>query len=122
MTARDDDRPANNDTDTESPPRIGAVPVAGRPAHSARPLPRPSRIAAGVGTVAALAAIGVGTAALFADPPPAEHGGATLQPITVAAPPPAPLPLSGADILALLDRNPDFGALHDPQRRASCLT
>ncbi|CAM3628619.1 Anti-sigma-M factor RsmA [Mycobacterium colombiense] len=32
------------------------------------------------------------------------------------------IPLSQPDILGLLDRTPDFGALSDPARRASCLS
>lgn len=91
------------------------------PAHSVRPLPRPSRIAAGVGATAALAAIGLGTVALLRYPDTTRGGSPSLQPITVTSPPAVVLPLSGAEILALLDRSPDFGALEDPQRRASCL-
>jgi len=36
--------------------------------------------------------------------------------------PAATIPLSDQQILALLDDRPDFGALADPHRRASCLT
>lgn len=45
----------------------------------------------------------------------------TAQHITVSTPAPA-IPLSQADILALLDRAPDYGPLADPSRRASCLS
>lgn len=96
-------------------------PDTDRPAHSARPFPRPARLAAGIGAFAALTAAGLGTAALLRTPAPPARPFATLQPITVAAPPPATLPLSGPEILALLNQPADLGPLQDPQRRASCL-
>lgn len=92
-----------------------------RPAHSARPFPRPARLAAGVGAVAALTAVGLGTAALLRAPGPPPRPFATLQPITVAAAPPVALPLTRPEILALLERPADLGPLQDPQRRAACL-
>ncbi|HET9876822.1 MAG TPA: hypothetical protein VFQ37_13820 [Mycobacterium sp.] len=104
-----------------SPPGVDSAPAAGGPAHSVRPFTRSSRIAAAAGIVAALAAIGLGTAALLRAPQPGPSAVRTLQPITVASPPAAVLPVSGPDIFALLDRSPDFGPLGDPQRRASCL-
>jgi hypothetical protein len=93
-----------------------------RPAHSVRPLARPGRIAAGAGIVAALAGIGLGTAALLTAPQPTPSGTHTLRPITVASPPATVLPVSEPDILALLDRTPDFGPLSDARLRASCLS
>ncbi|BBZ50392.1 hypothetical protein BST25_18145 [Mycobacterium heidelbergense] len=94
-------------------------------AHSARPRVRPARLAVGVaGVGAALAAIGVGTAALVHAPGPTPSAPVTAEHITVSTPPPA-IPLSPAEIVGLLNRSPDFGApggpLSDPPRRASCL-
>jgi hypothetical protein len=43
-----------------------------------------------------------------------------VEHITVSRPP-LTIPLSDQQLLALLDRQPDFGPLTDPQRRASCL-
>ncbi|MEO6792345.1 MAG: hypothetical protein ABI253_02875 [Mycobacterium sp.] len=94
---------------------------AGRPAHSSRPLPRLNRIAAGAGSVAALIAIGVGTAALIRSPGDTPSGVRSLNAITVASEPAAVLPLSEPEILALLDRSPEYGPLADPARRAGCL-
>jgi hypothetical protein len=81
-----------------------------------------SRIAAGAGIAAALAAAGLGTAALIAAPKPTPSVVRTLRPITVASPPAVVLPVSGPDIVALLDRTPDFGPLNTARLRASCLS
>jgi hypothetical protein len=90
-------------------------------AHSARPRIRPARVAAAVaGVGAALAAIGVGSAALINAPEPAPSTPVTAEHITVSAPP-MTIPLSRAEILGLLSRDPDYGPLSDPARRASCL-
>jgi hypothetical protein len=121
MDAADRD-PVNPDGTVEEPPRSAdPASASGRPAHSVRPFPRPGRIAAAAGVVAALAAIGLGTAGLISAPSPVPSASHTLRPITVASPPAAALP-PAPDILALLDRSPDFGPLNDPRRRASCLT
>jgi hypothetical protein len=89
--------------------------------HAARPHLRPARVAAGVAGVAAvLAAIGFGTAALVNEPAPAPSTPTTALHITVSTPPPA-IPLSAAEIAALLGRAPEYGPLADPSRRASCL-
>lgn len=96
--------------------------LADRPAHAARPGARPARVAAAVaGLAAAAAAIGLGTAALIAAPAPAPSSLTTAQHITVSRPP-AVIPLSDAQILALLDAAPDYGPLADPGRRATCLS
>lgn len=84
------------------------------PAHSV-----PSRITTATGIAAALTGVGLGTAALIGAPQPVTSGPDTLQHITATSP---PLPLSAQEILALLEREPDFGQLDDPRRRASCLT
>lgn len=94
---------------------------AGRPAHASRPLPRLSRFAAGAGSLAALIAIGVGTVALIRLPGDTPSGVRTLDAITVASEPSAVLPLSESEILALLDRSPEYGPLADPAHRAGCL-
>lgn len=94
---------------------------AGLPAHSSRPLPRLNRIAAGVGCAAALLAIGVGTAALIRSPGDTPSGPRSLDAITVASEPAAVLPLSQPELLGLLDRSPEYGALADAARRAGCL-
>jgi hypothetical protein len=95
--------------------RSGAV-------HALRPPSHPTRtVAAAAGVVAAVAAIGVGTAALVHSPPPTPSAPSTAQHITVSRPP-ATIPLSAPEILALLDSRPDYGPLSDPGRRASCLT
>jgi|SRR5436305_2382257 hypothetical protein len=94
----------------------------GGAAHSARPNLRPARaVAAVAGVGAVLAAIGVGTAALINAPEPAPSSPATAEHITVSTPP-MTVPLSQAEIVALLGRSPDFGPLDDPARRASCLS
>ncbi|ETW21896.1 hypothetical protein [Mycobacterium gastri] len=93
--------------------------------HAARPRIRPAKILAGIaGLCAAVAAIGVGTAALVTAPAPAPSTPTTAMHITVSTPPPV-IPLSHEQILELLQRTPDYGpadaALADPSRRASCL-
>ncbi len=91
------------------------------PAHSARPRIRPARVAAAfAGLAAALAGIGLGTAALLHTPASTPSTEVTAEHITVSAP--TAIPLSHSQILELLHRNPDYGPLGDPQRRASCLT
>lgn len=92
-----------------------------RPAHSSRPLPRLSRIAAGLGGVAALLAIGLGTAALIRLPGDTPSGPRSFDAITVASEPTAVLPLSEPELLELLDRSPEYGPLADPGRRRGCL-
>jgi hypothetical protein len=100
------------------PADVGSSGVA---THSARPHLRPARVAAGAAGVAAvLAAIGFGTAALVNEPAPAPSTPTTAEHITVSTPPPA-IPLSAAEIAALLGRAPEYGPLADPSRRASCL-
>lgn len=95
-------------------------------AHAAQPRIRPGKILAGIaGFCAAVAAIGVGTAALVTAPSPAPSAPTTAMHITVSTPPPV-IPLSHEQILELLQRTPDYGpvdaALADPSRRASCLS
>lgn len=94
-----------------------------RATHAVRPakLPRPARVLATMaGLAATILAVGLGTAALIAAPAPIPSAPTTAQQITVSRPP-MQIPLSDPQILALLDRKPDYGPLADPQRRASCL-
>lgn len=94
-----------------------------RAAHSvlADRLPRSAQLAvAATGLAAAAVAVWLGTAALIKAPAPTPSEPTTIEHITVSRPP-ATIPLSDREILAQLDRVPDFGPLTDPQRRASCL-
>jgi hypothetical protein len=99
-------------------------------AHLARPHIRAVTVIAGVaGLCALIAAIAVGTVALVNSPAPAPSTPTTAEHITVSASPMV-IPLSPAQILALLGRRPDFGPpqgplsspLSDPPRLASCLS
>ncbi|MEE6179060.1 hypothetical protein [Mycobacterium sp. 050134] len=90
--------------------------------HSARPHIRPARLAAvAAGLCAVLAAVGFGTAALLDEPAPAPSTPTTAEHITVSTPPMV-IPLSQAEIAALIGRAPDYGPLADPAHRASCLS
>src|SRR3984885_5618773 len=111
----------------DAPPPGGS---RGNGSHLARPHIRPAKAFAGIaGVCAVVAAIAVGTAALINAPAPTPSTPATAEHITVSTPPPV-IPLSQAQILALLDGSPDYGPLagplssplNDPPRRASCLT
>ncbi len=95
--------------------------AGGRAAHAVRPGAPPVRaIAAGAGVIAAVLAIGLGTAALLHARTPAPAAPVTAQHITVP-PHPSVIPLSAAQIFGLLDRNPDYGPLSDEGRRSACL-
>jgi len=95
---------------------------SGGAAHAARPRARPARVVAGVvGLSAALAGLGLGATALIREPAHTPSAPVTAEHITVSVPP-MTVPLSRAEILELLDRNPEYGTLGDPQRRASCLS
>ncbi len=94
-----------------------------RAAHTIRPgrLPRSARLAVAVAGLAAVAAaVWLGTTALITAPAPTPSRPTTAEHITVSRPP-MTIPLSDQQILALLDHEPDFGPLADPQRRTSCL-
>lgn len=114
--------------DPDSAPEIPA-PVSARvltalraagPAHTDRPL-RWRRTALWCGAAAALLAIGVGAAALIDTSAPARSTGPTAELITVTRRS-APMPLPDGEILALLTRPADLGALADPQRWSACLS
>jgi hypothetical protein len=91
-------------------------------AHSVRPGLPPVRVAAAIAGVAAgIAAIALGTVALIRARAPAPSAPLTAQHITVSSHP-TEIPLSAAQILALLDRTPDYGALGEVARRSACLT
>lgn len=91
-------------------------------AHSVRP-PQPALrlAAAAAGLAAVAAAIALGTHSLLHSPGPVASTITTAKRITVSVAP-ATVPLSGPQIGALLGHPPDFGALSDTSRRASCLT
>ena len=94
--------------------------------HFARPRARLARaVAAVTGLCAALAAVAVGTAALLRTPGPGPGARTpTAQHITVSHSDDTggAIPLTPAEIRALLGRPPDYGdVLRDPARRASCL-
>ena len=80
---------------------------------------RAVRLGAAAGVLAALVATGVGTVVLLRSGGPA--GGATAQHLP-ADPSSVTVPLSDAEIVALLTQPPDLGALGDARRRASCLS
>jgi hypothetical protein len=85
-------------------------------------LPRSARLAVAMAGLAAVAAAAwLGTRALLTPPASMPSSPTTIDHITVSRPPPA-IPLSDQQILALIDREPDFGALTDPRRRAACLS
>jgi hypothetical protein len=93
-----------------------------RPTHAARRArPRMRVVVAAAGVVAAIAAVGVGTAALVRPTTPAPQTGPTVQRITVPDPPNG-FPLTQPQLVGLLHTPPDFGPLDDPQHRAWCLT
>ncbi len=113
--------------------RIGATLRAEQPANRSGPrlraahtvrrgsLPRSTRVAvAAAGLAAVAAAVWLGTTALITAPASTPSRPTTIEHITVSRPP-ATIPLSDQQILALLNQKPDFGPLADPQRRASCL-
>jgi hypothetical protein len=124
------DAPSAPDVAPEVVDRVAAALRAERPersrpraAHTIRPdsLPRSARVAVGVtGLVAVAVAAWPGTAALIKAPAPTPSRPTTAEHITVSRPP-MTIPLSDQQILALLDNDPDFGPLADPQRRTSCL-
>ena len=94
-------------------------PVNSTPRHAVRPGARSLRMAAAAaGGLAAVAAAAVGTAALVRSPAPGSDAVTPARKITVTTP---TMPLSGSELVGLLDRSPDLGPLGDPARRASCL-
>lgn len=92
------------------------------PAHRVRrqPLRRLQVVGLLVGVGAAVAAVIVGASAMARDPAPTFPAGPTAEQITVARPA-ATIPLPDPQIIALLGRPPDYGALADPGQRGSCL-
>jgi hypothetical protein len=114
------------DVDPAAADRIAAALRAERPgaAHTVGRgrLPRSARLAVTMAGLAAVAAAAwLGTRALLTAPASMPSRPTTIDHITVSRPP-ASIPLSDQQILALVDRDPDFGALADPRRRAACLS
>lgn len=108
-------------TEPETPAhRVTGLAGATRAAHGVRPANGSlRRTAAFAGAAAALAAVGLGTVALLRAPGPTASTLTTARHITVTTP---VIPLSAPQIVALVGHPPDYGPLHDPVRRASCLT
>jgi hypothetical protein len=101
----------------------GIAAALGGAAHAVRrkQFPRPTRLAfAAAGLAAAATAAWLGVSALITPPAPMPSRPTTIEHITVSRPPQT-IPLSDQQIVALLDREPDFGPLTDARRRASCL-
>ena len=90
---------------------------AGSDHRARRPAVRAGAVA---GASAAALTIGVGTVMVLRTPSTARTTGPTADRITVSTHPPT-MPLSPAQIVALLARRPDLGVLSDAARRASCL-
>lgn len=84
------------------------------------PRPRWQRIGAIAGVAASVLGGAVGAVMLVQAPGSAPTATVTAERMTVARSGPA-VPLADAQIVALLTVEPDFGALTDPRRRASCL-
>jgi hypothetical protein len=81
----------------------------------------PRAIAMMIGGIAALGAFAIGVAALVDDEPQARSTAVTAERITVSRSP-AAFPVRETELLALLDRPADLGALTDPVRLRACLT
>ena len=98
---------------------VAPGPATAGAAHAARPPAQTRRlVAAVVGAAAVLAAVGIGTTALLRSSSTATSPRTTANTITVTP----RVPLSDRELAALVGRNPDFGPLADPKRRAACLT
>lgn len=76
--------------------------------------------AAVIGLLATVAGMVVGVGALLRPSVPVTSGLITAREITPVDR--GRIPLSGDELIALLDSPPDLGALGDPVRRASCLS
>ena len=100
----------------EVPPAVTARVISALCAASRRQVA--TRLGAVVGGLAAVVAVALGTAMLL------RHNAAAPRAET-RPPAPAPsatIPMSPGEIIGLLTRPPDLGALTDPQRRSSCLS
>ena len=94
---------------------------ADAPAHAARPPQRRMRLAGAVAGIAAIvAAVAVAVPTLQGDPAPVAETLTTARSLTVTIAP-AVIPMSDAELAALLDRPADLGALQQPGRLGSCL-
>jgi hypothetical protein len=79
-----------------------------------------TRIGAVAGAAAVLVGVGLGTAMLITRPGSVTPTGPTAEHITVPVAP--TIPMSDTQLADLTRQRPEFGALDDPQRRASCLS
>src|ERR1700744_3572867 len=106
------------------PAVVNRITTALRAQHAVRRggIPRAARLVVALtGLTAVAVAVWLGTRALITAPAATTSRPTTIEHITVSRPPPT-LPLSGQQILAVVDRDPDFGPLADARRRASCLS
>lgn len=110
--------------------RIGAAlraappPTRTEPAHAARTPLRRRRLAGIAGITAAVVGVGLGAFALTQRSVslPSTEVSARHITVTRSAPvPPAPIPLTNAELRALLTMPSDFGPLSDVEQRAGCL-
>jgi hypothetical protein len=81
--------------------------------------PPVARIGAIAGGVAVVVGVALGTAMLITKPAAVRSADPTAEHITVSATP--TLPLSDTQLVDLTRQPPEYGALMDPQHRASCL-
>jgi hypothetical protein len=101
---------------------VAALRAAPPAAHAVRPpVPRLRLAGAVLGLGAAAVGVALGTATLLNTASPPRFAGPTAERITVSAPE-KEVPLSDTQIVGLLARQPDYGPLDDPHRRASCLS
>jgi hypothetical protein len=99
-----------------------ALRAAAPPAHAVRPpVSRLHLVGAVLGLGAAAVGVLFGAATLLNRDAPTPSAGPTAERITVS-PPEKDVPLSDTQIVGLLAHHPDYGPLHDPARRASCLS
>lgn len=98
------------------------TPPGSKASHAARgSVASPRTVALVIGGLAALAAVGIGIAALRDAAPPTPGAGATADRITVSRPS-VDFPVPRAELLTLLDRPADLSGLSDPAQRAACLS
>lgn len=95
---------------------------AGIPAHAVRPPQRGLRLAGAMAGLAAIgAAIAVAVPTLRSGPAPAAETTLTTARLLTVTIPPAVIPLSEAELAALLAQPVHLGALGHPGRLGSCL-
>lgn len=122
MTAQHLPDPPADVTARLSAALAAVTPPGSRASHAARgSVASPRTVALVIGGLAALAAVGIGIAALRDAAPPTPGAGATADRIT-ASRPSVDFPVPRAELLTLLDRPADLSGLIDPAQRAACLS